>query len=48
MVISTLSVIPVGILADKRGRKYLINIGLSLAGMGFLIMLVQGDFTRWH
>lgn len=36
----TAAVIPVGILADKKGRKFIIGIGLSLLGMGFLLMLI--------
>lgn len=39
--------LPVGFFADKRGRKYLINIGLSFSGLGFLLMLLfTGDLLN--
>ena len=33
-------VLPAGFLADKKGRKYLINIGLSFSGLGFLLLFL--------
>ena len=35
-----LVVLPAGFLADKMGRRTLVNIGLSLAGIGFLLLLL--------
>lgn len=36
-----LVVLPAGILADRFGRKILINIGLSFSGLGFLLLLFR-------
>lgn len=33
-------VLPAGFLADKKGRKYLINIGLSFSALGFLLLFL--------
>ncbi len=38
-----LTVIPAGSMADKKGRLYLINFGLSFSGIGFLLLLLSDN-----
>lgn len=40
-----LIVLPAGFLADKKGRRYLINIGLCFSGLGFLLMFIGDSFN---
>lgn len=40
-----LIVLPVGIIADKKGRRLLINIGLFFSGLGFLLLLIFDYFN---
>lgn len=41
----TLAAVPIGFFADKKGRKNLVNIGLTFAGIGFLLMFIS-DHTN--
>ena len=38
--------VPIGLLQDKKGKKYILNLGLSIASLGLMIPILSGMYGR--
>jgi MFS transporter, FHS family, L-fucose permease len=38
--------VPIGLLQDKKGKKYILNLGLSIASLGLLIPILSGMYGK--
>ncbi|MCX6326540.1 MAG: MFS transporter [Bacteroidia bacterium] len=38
--------VPVGLLQDKKGKKYILNLGLTIASLGLLIPILSGMYGK--
>ena len=38
--------VPIGLLQDKKGKKYILNLGLIIASLGLLVPILSGMYGK--
>src|ERR1035437_6721885 len=38
--------VPIGLLQDKKGKKFILNLGLTIASLGLLIPILSGMYGK--